>query len=305
MEASPTAAKWVQIAPAASVTIRSVLLHPSQPGYNQIGDGFGFPVRFKLEASDDPEFKSGTAVITDHTGEDFPNPGISPVVFETSLRARHLRVTATTLASRKDGYMFALAELEAEDAAGQNTARKAAVSSLDSIEAPGAWARTYLNDGAFPGAALAGRPAAPEARASLNQARQLVIQAMIGEEKAAALAAAEKELAEVESAVRSLPPARLVFAGTIHHGSGAFTGTGPSGGKPRPVSVLARGDVRRPIRPATPGTLSIMTTVPGLPARFDLPADAREGARRAALAQWLNDPKNGLTWCTIVNRLWQ
>ena len=42
-----------------------------------------------------------------------------------------------------------------------------------------------------------------------------------------------------------------------------------------------------------------------LPATFDLPPDAPEGDRRAALAKWLTDPKNPLTWRSIVNRVWQ
>ena len=305
MEPSASAVKWVQVDLGAATDLRRIVLLPCRDSYNQIGDGFGFPVRFKIEASNDPEFKSGVSLVADRTGEDVANPGISAVEFETSTRARHLRVTATTLASRKDGYMFALAELQALDAAGHDAAAKAAVSSLDSIEAPGAWSRAYLNDGHFPGAAFANRPAGAEARANLAQARRLIIRAMLGEPRESALADAEKELADVEAALRALPAARLVFAGTVHHGSGAFAGTGASGGKPRPVSVLARGDVRRPVRPAAPGTLSIMDTVAGLPARFALPADAPEGARRAALARWLTDPKNVLTWRTVVNRLWQ
>ena len=40
----------------------------------------------------------------------------------------------------------------------------------------------------------------------------------------------------------------------------------------------------------------------GLEARFDAP---READRRAALARWLSDPKNPLTWRSIVNRAWQ
>ena len=40
-------------------------------------------------------------------------------------------------------------------------------------------------------------------------------------------------------------------------------------------------------------------------ARFDIPKEAPEGERRAALARWITDPKNPLTWRTIVNRAWQ
>ena len=42
--------------------------------------------------------------------------------------------------------------------------------------------------------------------------------------------------------------------------------------------------------------------VPGLDARFPLTAD--EGSRRVALAQWIVDDRNVLTWRSIVNRVW-
>jgi hypothetical protein len=41
------------------------------------------------------------------------------------------------------------------------------------------------------------------------------------------------------------------------------------------------------------------------PGRFEVAPGAPEGERRAALAQWIVNPKNPLTWRTIVNRVWQ
>ncbi len=70
---------------------------------------------------------------------------------------------------------------------------------------------------------------------------------------------------------------------------------------PRPVFVLQRGDVGKPLDAAVPGALEC---VPGLPARFTLANPADEGARRAALAKWVSNPKNCLTWRSIVNRVW-
>ena len=75
--------------------------------------------------------------------------------------------------------------------------------------------------------------------------------------KAAALKAAQDallqrqkkspELARIEAELAKLQPDGLVYAGTIHSGGGAaFRGTGPDGGKPRPIFVLRRGDVRSP-----------------------------------------------------------
>jgi hypothetical protein len=71
---------------------------------------------------------------------------------------------------------------------------------------------------------------------------------------------------------------------------------------PRTVRVLKRGDIRKPGGVAEPGSVSCL---PGLPGRFELPKDHAEGARRAALAEWLTSPDNPLTWRVIVNRVWQ
>ncbi|MFN0126640.1 MAG: DUF1553 domain-containing protein [Verrucomicrobiales bacterium] len=301
LESSATSVKWVQLDLGATpVDIRRLVLHPCHDDFNQIGAGFGFPVRFKLEASDDPEFRTGVRVVTDQTATDFPNPGIKPVAYDVSLRVRYLRLTATVLASRKDAFMAALAEWRVEDATGANVAASAQVTSLDSIETPGRWTRDYLVDGLSPGNAA---DPADTARTldHLQQARRLVIQAMLGADGFAALEADEKESAIVDKEIQSLPAPRLVYAGTIHHGGGAFVGTGATGGQPRLVTVLARGDVRHPGRPAIPGSIS---SIPGLTARFDLPANAPEGARRAALAEWITAPSHPLTSRTIINRVW-
>jgi hypothetical protein len=71
---------------------------------------------------------------------------------------------------------------------------------------------------------------------------------------------------------------------------------------PRPIRLLHRGKVEDPREAGTPGALAC---VPGPEADFRL-ADAQdEGSRRAALARWLADRRNPLTWRSVVNRLWQ
>jgi hypothetical protein len=103
-------------------------------------------------------------------------------------------------------------------------------------------------------------------------------------------------LAEVlDRQIAALPPPRLVYAAASD-----FTPDGthkPTAG-PRPVFVLKRGDIRQPGAVAVPGALAC---VEGLASRFDSPD---EGTRRAALARWLSDPRNPLTWRSIVNRAW-
>jgi hypothetical protein len=98
--------------------------------------------------------------------------------------------------------------------------------------------------------------------------------------------------------LRALPPPKLVFAAASEFAPDA--GHKPPGG-PRPVHMLRRGDIHSPGAAAVPGT---MACVPGLPARFTLPQESDESARRAALARWLTDRRNPLTWRSIVNRAW-
>jgi hypothetical protein len=71
---------------------------------------------------------------------------------------------------------------------------------------------------------------------------------------------------------------------------------------PRPIHLLARGNVQAPGQPVGPGAISCITT---LPSRFNLEDPNDEGGRRAALAKWIVDPNNMLTWRSIVNRVWQ
>jgi hypothetical protein len=96
----------------------------------------------------------------------------------------------------------------------------------------------------------------------------------------------------------ALPPQRLVFAAAAEFLPDA--GHKPPGG-PRPVHMLRRGDIYQAGVVASPGTLSCLQ---GLPSRFDIARNADESARRAALARWLADARNPLTWRSIVNRLW-
>jgi hypothetical protein len=115
-------------------------------------------------------------------------------------------------------------------------------------------------------------------------------------------AALLEKSAQVAAELKTLPKPDLVYAGGIHTGTGTFRGTGPDGGRPRPITVLARGQVTQPGRPVGPGTLAALTFAP---ARFALPESAAEGERRAALARWLTDARNPLTWRSVVNRVWQ
>jgi mono/diheme cytochrome c family protein len=299
---SPTqdAAKWVQIDLGKPVALSKIVLHPCKDDFNQIGEGFGFPVRFKVEVADDLEFANGVTVIGDQTQADFANPRLKPVSFSVNGQSvRYVRVTATKLAPRKDDYIFALAEVTAFDVTAQNAALGATVTAQDSIEAPPRWRKTNLTDAYYPGANLSGEP---EEVAKLSEERDRMIDAAMSVEDRKAFAETWRALAEAQKGIAALPSARTVYAGTIHTGADAFVGTGAKGGQPRVISVLHRGDVNSPRQTVSAGTVPIIADQPS---RFDLPPEAPEGERRAALAHWLTDARNPLTWRSIVNRVWQ
>ena len=78
-------------------------------------------------------------------------------------------------------------------------------------------------------------------------------------------------------------------------------GTPTTIAKPKAVQVLKRGDFDKPMKVAVSGALSAIET---LPSRFEIPQATEEGSRRAALADWIADEKNPLTWRSIANRVW-
>jgi hypothetical protein len=293
-------AKWVQVDLGASVKLDRVVLRPCHDEFNDIGAGFGFPVRFKVEVSDDAAFKTGVATIADHTARDFANPGIAPVTAAANGEsARYIRVTATKLAHRQNDYILALAELEALDAEGKNRAAKAAVSALDSIEAPIRWRKSNLTDGLYP----PGPKLPAEELAKLTEQRDTLLKAALGEAGAADLAATQATLQTIDAELGKLVGMRKVaYIGTIHTSGGAFSGTGSLGGKPRPIYILPRGDVTKPGKEVGPGAIA---AIPGINGMFELPPNHTEGDRRAALARWLTDPNNPLTWRVMANRVWQ
>jgi hypothetical protein len=95
-------------------------------------------------------------------------------------------------------------------------------------------------------------------------------------------------------------PAGVVFAAASEFEAlGAFV---PTHGKPRAVHVLKRGSEKDPGAEVGPGACGYL---PELGSRFQVEVGAGEGARRAALAKWLVDKGNPLTWRSIVNRVWQ
>ncbi len=233
---TPDAEKWVQIDLGSELPLDSLRLLPARPVDFKDTPGFGFPVRFKVQASNDAAFQNAVT-IDDHTRADFPNPADKPYTLNLSgVRARYIRVTATKLWLRANDYVFALAEAQVFSNK-KSVALHAKATALDSIE-QGRWSAAFLTDG--------------------NDSQHAFM--------------------------------RQTYAVVSH--------------APRPIHVLARGEVEKPLEEAQAGGLTCISRLITTD-YFALSAQAAEGERRAALANWLSSPQNPLTWRSIVNRVWE
>ncbi len=297
VEGSPDFAKWVQIDLGERVNINRIVLHACHDSFNNIGAGFGFPVRFQIIASNREDF-SRSQVLVDQSGSDFPNPGLMPLGYQTNSLARFVRIRATKLARRAaNDYNFALAEVEVMDGSGSNRALNGKVSSLDSVEAPIRWRKSNLTDGIWP------RGEDRESVASLlelEKKKQGLLARLHTVERKKRLGELEVEIRKKNEIIKKLPRGNMVYAASTHFKEqGQFK---PTNGKPRMIRFLHRGEVTQPREVVSPGTLPIFN---GEPWRFDLPLDHGESDRRAALAKWLVRKDHPLTWRVIVNRVWQ
>jgi len=114
---------WVQIDLGLSHPIDSVKVYPANerlyPGRDEHYAGEGFPLRFRIEVSDQPDLQHASSVV-DHTTSDYPNPqGLIRQFRPSGVSGRYLRMTATRLmdipgkkgADPRAGYHLALAKI--------------------------------------------------------------------------------------------------------------------------------------------------------------------------------------------------
>jgi mono/diheme cytochrome c family protein len=103
----------------------------------------------------------------------------------------------------------------------------------------------------------------------------------------------------VDGDLAALPPQQTIYCGTnLFKAVGSFH----PATKPRAVFVLSRGEIDHPRAQAVPGALRC---VPGLSSKLEITDAENESQRRVALAGWLADRKNVLTWRSIANRVWE
>jgi DUF1680 family protein len=102
---NPNTTTWVQIDLGRTIPVDHVLLYPASekmfPGRDQYYAGEGFPLRFKIETSDEPDF-ANARIGADLSGSDFPDPGDNITKFSGRGRhSRYVRLTATQLRAVK------------------------------------------------------------------------------------------------------------------------------------------------------------------------------------------------------------
>ena len=266
--------KWVQIDLGRSQPIDDLVLYPAHVKYGgHPGPGFGFPPRFIVEISDDPEFAT-KQVVADHTSDNVPNPGDTPYVVQAfGTPGRYIRITATRLWKRTDDWIFALSEL-AVLSGGKNLATGATVTALDSIEA-GVWAKKNLVDGFTSQVAvdLAVDRQRSASKASCAERDKLLEEKLDATLRAERRSVAERQ-AELRREVAALPPLAMVYAAANQRTAANKVVPPPT---PRPIYLLARGDVRNPGKLVEPGALSCVSSLSG---SFALADSNDEASRR-------------------------
>jgi signal transduction histidine kinase len=144
-ERSPLAVKWVQVDLGRSWPLEEVRLFPARAMEFPARRGFGFPLRWRLEASVEADF-ARPILLGDWTKNDFANPCENPVVVPVpGTEARFVRVTALKLSERFNDFVLAMSELEVSSG-GINVAAGQAVTASDSRETP-RWSDRFLTDG--------------------------------------------------------------------------------------------------------------------------------------------------------------
>ena len=193
----PESEKWVEVEFDHPSPVTKIVLRPCHDEFNQIGAGFGFPVRFRIEADG--------KLIHAATSEDFANPGLQPVSIPVQLTASKIRLIATRLAPRQNDYIFALAELQVLDENLDNVAAGAQVNALDSIEAPVRWRKSNLVDGIW------FEDGGQDLKQLENQ-RDALIEKSVGAEVVQRQASLKERLAACQSKIEKLPAGKLVYA---------------------------------------------------------------------------------------------
>ncbi len=142
---SAQAVKWVQVDLGKEWPVEEVRLFPARAEDFPARRGFGFPLRWRLQAAQDEAF-ANPVLLEDYSKAEYSNPFENPVVQPVpGIKVRYIRLTASRLSERFNDFMLALAELEVSSG-GKNVALGQPVTASDSQETP-RWSTRFLTDG--------------------------------------------------------------------------------------------------------------------------------------------------------------
>lgn len=315
ISSSDSAVKWVQVNLGSPQKLSTIRLIPAFDLYAGIGAGFGFPIRYRVEVSQDNEFKENVRVVFDGTKDDLHNPGKRDAVFSVDgEEVGSIRVTATKLATRSNDYIFALGEIEAIAATNEtNIAFGAAVSSSDSIEQGPRWGMKNVVDGTYYRELL--DPDLHEELAVLREKRSAIEREFRTDDVTNRFKRIADGMTATEAELKSFPIGPLVYSAAVRFNpAGQFIATH---GKPRSIAHLPRGDVGSPGELMTPGMPPIWPSaqnafpmaagndeVSGNAVSGDT-ATVDEAVVRAIFAKAITSTDNPLFWRSIANRVWQ
>ena len=300
--------KWIQLDLGAPYNLDKMVLVPSHPSEGIPMPGYGFPLQYKLEVSVNSNFSSSTTII-DFSKEDHHERTDRPYTLAADAKqVRYIRLTANKLwRGRGDDHFLAMAEILAY-VDGRNVARNAKVKVSDSFTDKH-WNPTFVNDG-FNSYHLMGGELLPQKEKVELQKAEIELAALEAQEnkvRRSVLKEMELEeldrirtfLVDIEDSLQRLPNPSLVYAAASEFDD-IYQFTAPD--SIRTIYRLDRGDTEQPREEVFPGTVA---SFDGLSREFELSEGHSEGERRAALAKWVTDERNALTWRSIVNRIWQ
>lgn len=140
-ETTKNEVKWVQVDLGQTLPLQAVVME--SPRHQNL-DGFGFPLRYRIEGSNNADFSS-PVMIADCSSSDVINPGTHAATHATTASVRFVRVTATKLFPCNGKFCFALNELRVISD-GKNVAANHPVSFQDTVDNYG-WHHEALTDG--------------------------------------------------------------------------------------------------------------------------------------------------------------
>ena len=137
--------RWVQVDLAKEYALDEVIVIPAMLGSVE---AYGFPHRFRVDASNDPLFGESITLL-DQTGSDVSSPLAPWLIDAKKSMARYVRFTATKLSTQprlSQRFIFCLGELLVFSG-GQNIALQASVLAPNSVETLPTWSPKHLVDG--------------------------------------------------------------------------------------------------------------------------------------------------------------